>query len=67
MQVVRPHYFDPEGRHVIVDALGASIRSCFEETVAAPNPDALTAILRKLDRRCTKPRDVSDAIFTQFD
>ena len=34
MQVVRPHYFDPDGRHVIVDALGPSIRSCFEETEA---------------------------------
>jgi len=51
MQVVRPHYFDPNGRHVIVDALGPSIRSCFAETVAEPIPEALTTILRKLDRR----------------
>lgn len=51
MQVVRLHYFDPEGRHVIVDALGPSIRSCFEETAAEPIPEALTAILRKLDSR----------------
>lgn len=67
MQVVRLHYFDPEGRHVIVDALGPSIRSCFEETVAEPIPEALTAILRKLDSRMQETTDVSDAIFTQFD
>ena len=60
MQVVRPHYFEPKGRHAIVDALGPSIESCFAETVAEPIPEELTIILGKLDRQMQETSNIKN-------
>jgi hypothetical protein len=52
MQIVPPRYLATQGRHPIIEALTPEINTWFGNSVTEPIPDALAAILRRMDS-CT--------------
>jgi hypothetical protein len=58
MQIAPPHYLRPPGGYEGVLAPG--LRSWFADSLAEPIPEALAAIIRRLDRRLSaEPEDVA--------
>ena len=54
MQIVPPRYLVPPGGYA--GTLAPGLRSWFAETVTEPIPEALSAIIRRLDRQPSAER-----------
>jgi hypothetical protein len=52
MQIVPPHYLRPPGGYA--GALAPGLRSWFADSLTEPIPEALAAIIRRLDRQLSE-------------